>query len=102
MTLPLLFDFAGKRVYVAGHNGMVGSAILRRLAGESCEVLTATRQSLDLTQQSATEDWLLRNKPDAVIITRWPRRRHFREQHLSGGLYNRQPCDRPQRHSRLL
>jgi len=68
MTLPLLFDFADKRVYVAGHNGMAGSAIMRRLAGEGCEVLTANRQSLDLTQQSATEDWLLRNKPDAVII----------------------------------
>jgi GDP-L-fucose synthase len=68
MPQPLLFDLRGKRVYVAGHNGMAGSAIVRRLAGESCEILTASRQTLDLTQQSDTERWLERMKPDAVIL----------------------------------
>ena len=68
MAQPLLFDLKGKRVYVAGHNGLAGSAIVRRLATEGCTVLTATRAELDLTQQSATEQWLERNKPDAVIV----------------------------------
>jgi GDP-L-fucose synthase len=68
MRQPLLFDLRGKRVYVAGHNGMAGSAIVRRLAGEDCEILTVDRQSLDLTQQSATEQWLEQTKPDAVIL----------------------------------
>lgn len=65
---PLLFDLRGKRVYVAGHNGMAGSAIVRRLAGEGCEILTAGRQTLDLTQQTDTERWLEQMKPDAVIL----------------------------------
>src|SRR5674476_65191 len=68
MTQPLLFDIRGKRVYVAGHNGMAGSAIVRRLAGEGCEILTASRQTLDLTQQSDTERWLAQKKPDAVFL----------------------------------
>jgi len=68
MTQPLLFDLRGKRVYVAGHNGMAGSAIVWRLAGEGCEILTASRQTLDLTQQSDTERWLEQMKPDAVIL----------------------------------
>lgn len=68
MAPPLLFDLKGKRVYVAGHNGLAGSAIVRRLAGEGCEILTAPRAELDLTQQSATEAWLERQRPDAVIL----------------------------------
>jgi GDP-L-fucose synthase len=68
MTPPLLFDLRGKRVYVAGHNGMVGSAIVRRLAGEGCEILRASRDSLDLTRQSDTERWLEKTKPDAVFL----------------------------------
>ena len=68
MSQPLLFDLRGKRVYVAGHNGMAGSAIVRRLAGEGCEILTVSRQALDLTQQSDTERWLAQMKPDAVIV----------------------------------
>jgi GDP-L-fucose synthase len=68
MAPPLLFDLKSKRVYVAGHNGLAGSAVVRRLASEDCEVLTATRAELDLTQQSATEAWLTRHKPDAVIV----------------------------------
>ncbi len=63
-----LFDLTGKRVFVAGHIGMVGSAIVRRLASESCEVLTAERDVLDLTRQDATERWLGANKPDAVFL----------------------------------
>jgi GDP-L-fucose synthase len=65
---PILFDLAGKRVYVAGHKGMAGSAIVRRLASEGCDILTVERKALDLTDQGQTEKWLANNKPDAVIV----------------------------------
>lgn len=65
---PLRFDLRGKRVYVAGHRGLAGAAIVRRLAGEACEILTADRRNLDLTQQGATERWLAVNKPEAVFL----------------------------------
>jgi GDP-L-fucose synthase len=63
-----LFDLAGKRVYVAGHKGMMGAAIVRRLASERAEILTADHAALDLTLQQATEEWLLREKPDAIFL----------------------------------
>lgn len=68
MAPPLLFDLRGKRIYVAGHTGLAGSAIARRLAFEGCEVLTADRTELDLTQQAATEKWIQRTKPDAIFL----------------------------------
>jgi GDP-L-fucose synthase len=61
------FGIKGKRVYVAGHRGMAGSAIVRRLAHEGCEVLTATRSELDLTKADDTERWLKNAKPDVVF-----------------------------------
>ena len=61
-------DLAGKRIYLAGHAGMVGSAIHRRLAGEDCDVLTATREDVDLRDQSAVHAWMADARPDAVII----------------------------------
>ncbi|HEX2115460.1 MAG TPA: GDP-L-fucose synthase [Alphaproteobacteria bacterium] len=63
-----LFPLKGKRVWVAGHRGMAGSAIVRRLAREECEVLTAGREVVDLTRQKETEDWLAANRPDAVFL----------------------------------
>jgi GDP-L-fucose synthase len=68
MAPPLLFDLRGKRIYVAGHTGLAGSAIARRLAFEGCEVLTADRTELDLTQQAATQKWIQRTKPDAIFL----------------------------------
>lgn len=62
------FDLKGKRVYVAGHRGMAGSAMLRRLAAEDCEIVTADRHVLDLTDQAATEDFLAQHRPDAVFL----------------------------------
>lgn len=62
-----LFDLSGKRVYVAGHGGMVGSALIRRLTSEDCEVITAPR-SVDLREQAGARDWLETNRPDVVII----------------------------------
>ncbi len=54
---PELYSLGGKRVWVAGHRGMVGSALLRRLAREDCEVLTVDRGALDLTCQADVEQW---------------------------------------------
>jgi GDP-L-fucose synthase len=68
MAPKLLFDISGKRVFVAGHRGLVGSAIVRRLAHENCEVLTADRTVVDLTDQRATENWLERARPDAIFL----------------------------------
>jgi len=65
---PLLFDLRGKRVYVAGHAGMAGAAIARRLQSENCEVLTVPRSTLDLTNQTQTEEWILRERPDAIFL----------------------------------
>lgn len=63
-----MYGLKGKRVWVAGHRGMVGSAIVRRLEREECEVLTASRQDADLRDQAATAAWVGRNKPDAVFL----------------------------------
>jgi GDP-L-fucose synthase len=62
------FDLSAKRIFVAGHRGMVGSAIMRRLAGEGCQVLTANRAQLDLLDQAAVTAWMKRERPDAVIV----------------------------------
>ena len=64
----LPFELAGKRVYVAGHTGMAGSAIARRLGREGCDILTASHATLDLADQHQTEQWLAREKPDAVFL----------------------------------
>ena len=61
------YDLAGKKVYVAGHTGMVGSAIVRRLGSEDCEILTADR-SIDLREQAVVREWYAANRPDAVVL----------------------------------
>lgn len=61
-------QIAGKRVYVAGHRGMVGSAIVRRLAREDCTILTATRDGADLRDPAAVAQWFAANKPDLVFL----------------------------------
>ena len=68
MPNDVIFPLEGKRVWVAGHRGMVGSAIVRRLASEGCEVLTAGRDVLDLERQGAVEDWMAKEKPDAIFM----------------------------------
>src|SRR4051812_38640977 len=62
------FPLAGKRVWVAGARGMVGSAIVRRLKQIDCEILTADRKTLDLTRQKEVEDWVAAQKPDAAFL----------------------------------
>jgi GDP-L-fucose synthase len=62
------FDIVGKRIFVAGHRGMVGSALLRRLQHERCQLITATRQQLDLLDQAAVQMWMRDKRPDAIIV----------------------------------
>ena len=63
MTFPL----SGRRIYVAGDRGMVGQALIRRLAREDCQILTAPR-SIDLREQASVRGWFADNAPEAVII----------------------------------
>jgi GDP-L-fucose synthase len=67
MTGASTYDLSGKRVFVAGHRGMVGSAVVRRLVSENCAVLVADRRELDLTKEEPTLRWLESNRPDAVV-----------------------------------
>ncbi len=60
-------SLAGSRVWVAGHKGMVGQGVVRRLQREGCEVLTSPR-SVDLRRQVDAESWLQANRPDYVIV----------------------------------
>ena len=65
---PTVYPLAGQRVFVAGHRGMVGSALVRRLAREGCEVLRIRRDVVDLRRQAETEAWFTANRPDAVFL----------------------------------
>ena len=65
---PLLFDLARRRVAVCGHTGMAGSAILRRLGSEGCEIVTANRAEVDFTNQGQTEAWVRQTRPDALFL----------------------------------
>ncbi|SDN36064.1 GDP-L-fucose synthase [Afipia sp. GAS231] len=62
------FDLAGKTVYVAGHRGMVGSALVRRLERENVELLSAKRTEVDLRDQSAVNRWFADNRPQVVFL----------------------------------
>lgn len=62
------YQLNGKRVWVAGHNGMVGAAIVRRLATEGCDVLTAARSELDLRDQADVRAWTEKRRPQAVFL----------------------------------
>lgn len=68
MTAPVIFPLQGKRVLVAGHKGMAGSSIVRRLEREGCEILKADREDVDMMRQAEVEDWLAALKPDAMFL----------------------------------
>jgi GDP-L-fucose synthase len=62
------FDLSGARVWVAGHRGMVGGAMVRRLASEKVEVLTVPRAELDLRDAAAVRRWMSDVRPDVVVL----------------------------------
>lgn len=62
------FSLAGRRVWIAGHRGMVGSALVRRLAMEGAEILAISRSGLDLRRQKDVEGWIAANKPEVVVL----------------------------------
>jgi GDP-L-fucose synthase len=72
MNRPLMqkpvYRIEGKRVYVAGDRGMVGSALVRRLGGEDCQLITAPRKSLDLRRQKETEEFFAEARPQLVFL----------------------------------
>src|SRR5262245_63818473 len=68
MTIDPIYSLKGKRVWVAGHRGMVGSALLRRLAQAECSLLTVAREDLDLVRQAEVEAWMKTKKPQAVFL----------------------------------
>ncbi|MEP6841318.1 MAG: NAD-dependent epimerase/dehydratase family protein, partial [Bradyrhizobium sp.] len=62
------FELDGKTVFVAEHRGMVGSALVRRLARENVELLTAERGEVDLCDQAAVFRWFAANRPQVVFL----------------------------------
>jgi GDP-L-fucose synthase len=64
----MLFDLSGKRVWVAGHRGMVGSALVRRLSSENCKIQTSSRDQLDMRRQDQVEAWMSAEKPEVVFV----------------------------------
>ena len=69
MPAEVIYPLAGKRVWVAGHRGMVGSAIVRRLQDKGCdEILTAGHDTLDLTDQAAVNAWMAQVRPQAIFL----------------------------------
>ena len=64
----MVFDLTKKKIWVAGHKGMVGSALVKQLESIGSEILTVSSKELDLREQSATRKWLMENKPEAIII----------------------------------
>ena len=68
MSAPVIFELRDKRVFVTGHGGMVGSAIVRRLEREHCDTLLATRRELDLRHAEAVDRYIAETKPNAVFV----------------------------------
>jgi GDP-L-fucose synthase len=67
-TLQNAIDLAGRRVWVAGHRGMVGSALARRLAREGADLMTVAQPALDLRRQADTEAWITEHRPEFIFI----------------------------------
>jgi GDP-L-fucose synthase len=62
------YPLAGKRVWVAGHRGMLGAALVRRLERENCEILVVDRDEVDLAEQPAVQRWIERSRPEVVMV----------------------------------
>jgi GDP-L-fucose synthase len=63
-----IYSLEGKRIWVAGHRGMVGQALLRRLAHENCEIVTMDRHSVDLRRQESTEAFISNICPQVILL----------------------------------
>jgi len=68
VSTDVIFSLKGKKVWVAGHRGMVGAAIVRRLQSEDCEVLTVSRDVVDLRRQDQVEAWMKQTGPQVVFL----------------------------------
>ena len=68
MAPPTLFPLSGRRIFVAGHRGMVGSALIRRLTQEECRILTVGRHAVDLREQAAVVRWFDEQRPEAGLL----------------------------------
>ena len=62
------FEIEGKKIWISGHTGMVGSSVLRALKNKKVNILLSDRKNLDLTNQQKVFDWVEENKPDIVIM----------------------------------
>lgn len=67
-SVDVIFELSGRRVWIAGHTGMVGSALTRRLQIENCSLLAVDRRGLDLRSQADTNAWVADHKPDAIFL----------------------------------
>ena len=65
---PIIYPLEGKRVWVAGHRGLVGSAVVRRLERKPCLLLTVERSAVDLRRQTEVEAWLESARPHAIVL----------------------------------
>ncbi len=68
MSFDIPFSLTGRKIWVTGHRGMVGSAIMRRLAREDCTLVTACRAQTDLRRQAEVEAFVERQRPDVIIM----------------------------------
>jgi GDP-L-fucose synthase len=64
----MAWDLSGKRIWVAGHRGLVGGALVRRLARENCTVLVAPRSEVDVADEAQVSAFIQREKPDAIVV----------------------------------
>lgn len=60
--------FSGKKIFVAGHRGMVGQALVRALESSNCQILTISKSDLDLKDQAAVRNWVEKSKPDMIFL----------------------------------
>lgn len=63
-----MFDISGKKIWIAGHAGLVGSALVRKFSHFNCDILTVSKAELDLARQKETEEWIAEHKPDVILI----------------------------------
>jgi len=62
------YNISGKKIWVAGHRGMVGSAVCRQLQKEDCNLIKAGRNEVDLINQKEVNDWMNTVKPDVIVL----------------------------------